>query len=121
MFLIIDSSFLQQIIMKLTSCKAFFKHVTLVLYVVGPLMCDADTWMATITAIHNETCPSSQSSCTHGSSGRFVEVETTGELYCCGFCQCGPDCLKYGMCCPEEFEDLASALSVEERYVFFFH
>ena len=80
-------------------------------------MCDADTWFSTFAAIHNETCPSSQSSCRNGGSGGFVDVPNDERsTYCCGFCQCGPDCLKYGMCCPGEFEDLASALSVEKRY-----
>ena len=108
--------------MMLTSGITFYKHVTFVLYMVRLLMCDADTWISTFAAIHNKTCPSSQSSCMIGGSGGFVDVDPdTGRYtHCCGFCQCGPDCLKYGICCPGEFDDLTSALSVEKRYVCFF-
>ena len=92
----------------------------LIIHMVGTLMCDADEWLSNFAATHNEICQSSQAACLSNGSTDYIDVDASDDhnnrpSYCCGFCQCGEDCLKYGVCCLGEFDNLAVALSAEDR------
>ena len=93
------------------------KRVAIFCHFVVPLLCYDETWFSTYTKIHNDTCPSD---CMGNSRGvTTVDIGINGLLddssvYCCGYCECSSDCIKYGSCCLTQYGNLSTALSAAD-------